>query len=155
MPHLSVQVKSEKSVGCLPSITMILSRIKPAIKKPSSDGDGAGGAEAGAAGGQAAASTSSAGLQTKAMPRLEEFLEKRDYTGAMTLLEFNRSSGKGGDLVDMWLGYCAFHVGDYKRAMLEYEALTHAKKPPKDAYLNLACIFFYLGEFRSRCMVAG
>ena len=76
---------------------MILSRIKPAIKKPSSE-DGAGGAEAGAAGGQAAASTSSAGLQTKAMPRLEEFLEKRDYTGAMTLLEFNRSSGKGGDL---------------------------------------------------------
>ena len=132
---------------------MILSRIKPAIKKPSSDGDGAGGAEAGAAGGQAAASTSSAGLQTKAMPRLEEFLEKRDYTGAMTLLEFNRSSGKGGDLVDMWLGYCAFHVGDYKRAMLEYEALTHAKKPPKDAYLNLACIFFYLGEFWSRSMV--
>ena len=138
-------------VSWLPTLTMILSRIKPAIKKPSTD-DGAGGAEAGA-GGQAAASTSSAGLQTKAMPKLEEFLEKRDYTGAMTLLEFNRSSGKGGDLVDMWLGYCAFHVGDYKRAMLEYEALTHAKKPPKDAYLNLACIFFYLGEFRSRSMV--
>ena len=31
----------------------------------------------------------------------------------------------------MWLGYCAFHMGDYKRAMLEYEALTHAKTPPK------------------------
>ena len=73
---------------------MILSRIKPAIKKPSSDGDGAGGAEAAGP----ATSTSSAGLQTKAMPKLEEFLEKRDYTGAMTLLEFNRSSGKGGDL---------------------------------------------------------
>ena len=31
----------------------------------------------------------------------------------------------------MWLGYCAFHMGDHKRAMLEYEALTHAKTPPK------------------------
>ena len=122
---------------------MILSRIKPAIKKPSSEDGG------NAEGAAPASSTSSAGLQTKAMPKLEEFLDRRDYTGAMTLLEFNRSSGKGGDLVDMWLGYCAFHVGDYKRSMLEYEALTHAKKTPKDAYLNLACIFFYLGE--SRC----
>jgi intraflagellar transport protein 56 len=110
---------------------MILSRVKPAIPKPTA------GAEA----------PNSAGLQTKSMPKLEEFLYKRDYTGAMTLLEFNRSSGKGGDDVDMWLGYCAFHCGDYKRSMLEYEALTHAKKPPQDAYLNLACIFFYLGTF--------
>ena len=58
----------------------------------------------------------------------------------------------------MWLGYCAFHVGDYKRSMLEYEALTHAKKTPKDAYLNLACIFFYLGELRhsvNRCESGG
>ena len=31
----------------------------------------------------------------------------------------------------MWLGYCAFHMGDYKRSMLEYEALTHSKEPPK------------------------
>ena len=126
---------------------MILSRIKPAIKKPSSE-DGAN-AEGAAFPAGAGSTMSSAGLhQTKAMPKLEEFLERRDYTGAMTLLEFNRSSGKGGDLVDMWLGYCAFHVGDYKRSMLEYEALTHAKKTPKDAYLNLACIFFYLGELR-------
>ena len=45
-------------------------------------------------------------------------------------------SGKGSDEVDLWLGYCAFHCGDYKRAMLEYEALIHTaasngKKPAK------------------------
>ena len=91
---------------------------------------------------------------------MEEFLGKRDYTGAMAVLEFNRHSGQGSEevlkqrkktpnkekkaktkknkvndslwlQVDMWLGYCAFHMGDYKRAMLEYEALTHAKTPPK------------------------
>ena len=44
--------------------------------------------------------------------------------------------GKGSDEVDLWLGYCAFHCGDYKRAMLEYEALIHTaastgKKPAK------------------------
>ena len=135
------------------------------------------------------------------VPKMEEFLGKRDYTGAMAVLEFNRHSGQGSEevlnikknpmaqsrqlaawlfvydrkdekyswtaksisigirqhdpnnysdtetralsspkgrnkralllQVDMWLGYCAFHMGDYKRAMLEYEALTHAKTPPK------------------------
>ncbi len=110
---------------------MILSRVKPAIQKPATSAE----------------AVNSAGLQTKSLPKLDEFLSNRDYTGAMTLLEFNRSSGKGGEEVDMWLGYCAFHCGDYKRAMLEYEALTHNKKPPKDAYFNLACVFFYLGMY--------
>ena len=63
--------------------------------------------------------------------------------------------------VDLWLGYCAFHMGDYKRAMLEYEALTHAKTPPKvksedfhceryfqSVWINLACCYFYLGMYR-------
>jgi intraflagellar transport protein 56 len=59
---------------------------------------------------------------------LEEFLAKRDYTGAISLLDFNRNSGKGSEELDMWLGYAAFHAADYKRAMLEFEALTHAKK---------------------------
>merc|ERR1719320_1518667 len=78
---------------------------------------------------------------------VEEFLSKRDYTGAMAVLEFNRHSGKGGEDVDMWLGYCAFHMGDYKRAMLEYEALTHSKTPPKSVWINLACCYFYLGMY--------
>jgi intraflagellar transport protein 56 len=59
---------------------------------------------------------------------LEEFLTKRDYSGALSLLDFNRSSNKSSDDVDAWLGYAAFHAGDYKRAMLEFEALTRAKK---------------------------
>ena len=68
--------------------------------------------------------------------------------GAMAVLEFNRHSGKGGDDVDMWLGYCAFHMGDYKRAMLEYEALTHSKSPPKSVWINLAVCYFYLGMYK-------
>ena len=107
---------------------------------------------------------------------MEEFLGKRDYTGAMAVLEFNRHSGQGSEevcymkfaqktdsvsQVDLWLGYCAFHMGDYKRAMLEYEALTHAKTPPKvksedfhceryfqSVWINLACCYFYLGMYR-------
>lgn len=66
----------------------------------------------------------------------------------MAVLEFNRHGGKGGDDLDMWLGYCAFHMGDYKRAMLEYEALTHAKNTPKSVYINLAVCYFYLGMYK-------
>ncbi len=123
------------------SVVMILSRAKPAL----APADGAGGAR---------------GVKeqsSKQLPKLEEFLSNRDYVGAMSLLEFHRNSGKGSDTVDMWLGYCAFHAGDYKRAMLEYEALTHSQhqdkkkkekeKPLKDAFINLAIVFFYLGMY--------
>ena len=72
---------------------------------------------------------------------------KKLSLGAMAVLEFNRHGGKGGDEADMWLGYCAFHMGDYKRAMLEYEALTHAKSPPKAVWINLAVCYFYLGMY--------
>jgi intraflagellar transport protein 56 len=121
---------------------MILSRSKPAIV--AIDKANAGGSNSG---GAAATTNSSGGGKSKKVPSLEEFLERRDYTGAMALLEFNRQSGKGGEEVDLWLGYCAFHLGDYKRAMLEFEALTHAASPPKAVWINLACCYFYLGMY--------
>ena len=31
--------------------------------------------------------------------------------------------------------------------MLEYDALIKGKQPPKDAYVNLACVLFYLGMY--------
>ena len=48
--------------------------------------------------------------------------QARDFTGAVTLLEFNRRSGEDDALEDtlMWLGYCAFHVGNYQRAIDAY-----------------------------------
>lgn len=109
---------------------MILSRAKPAIPQASKDGSSGSGTSA-----------------QKKLPKLEDFLSQRDYLGAMSLLEFHRNSGKGSDEVDLWLGYCAFHAGDYKRSMLEYEALTHSKTPPKGTYINLGCCFFYLGMY--------
>ena len=89
---------------------MILSRSKPAIVT-SANADGSGSAS-----------------HKKHVPTLEEFLGKRDYTGMISLLDFNRNSGKGNEELDMWLGYAAFHASDYKRSMLEFEAVTHAKK---------------------------
>jgi intraflagellar transport protein 56 len=47
----------------------------------------------------------------------------------------------------MWIGYCAFHLGDYKKAMSVYEALSHNKNPPEGVPVNLACCYFYLGMY--------
>ncbi|CAH3039654.1 unnamed protein product [Pocillopora meandrina] len=51
------------------------------------------------------------------LPKLEDFLQMRDYTGAITLAEFNRNSGKGSEETNLWIAYTAFHLGDYKKAM--------------------------------------
>ena len=55
---------------------------------------------------------------------------------------------KGNDTTDLWIGYCAFHVGDYKRALLEYEAVSKKSKPPKEVNICLACTYFYLGMYQ-------
>ena len=32
-------------------------------------------------------------------------------------VQFSRASGTGNEETDMWIAYCAFHLGDYKRSM--------------------------------------
>ncbi|XP_014484026.1 PREDICTED: intraflagellar transport protein 56 [Dinoponera quadriceps] len=83
----------------------------------------------------------------KEIPKLEEFLEKRDYTGALTLLEFNSSSAGSSLESDLWMGYCAFHLGDYKRAVTVYENLRKKEYVPPDVPTNLACCYFFLGMY--------
>ncbi|XP_035699186.1 intraflagellar transport protein 56-like isoform X1 [Branchiostoma floridae] len=84
----------------------------------------------------------------KKLPKLEDYLTNRDYTGAITLLEFNRSSGKGSEEVDMWIAYCAFHLGEYKRAMEEYQSMTKRDGCHPDVWVNLACCDFFLGMYK-------
>jgi len=62
-----------------------------------------------------------------------------------SLLDFNRNSGQGNEELDMWIGYAAFHASDYKRAMLEFEAVTHAKK----VWRGLVFIFIFC-TYRTR-----
>lgn len=108
---------------------MMLSRTKPAI-------------------GPGAAQQAKDQKKKKKLPTVEEFLDARDYTGAITLLEFTRASGKGNEEVDMWIAYCAFHLGDYKRAMEEYERLTKQDGCHPDVWLFLGCCMFYLGLYQ-------
>ncbi|CAA9994608.1 unnamed protein product [Nesidiocoris tenuis] len=104
---------------------MLLSRTKPAVGP----------------------SLSEASTSNKSLPSLEHFLSIRDYTGAISVLEFEQSTGRNTDMTDRWLGYCAFHLGDYKRAMTIYERMAHNVYPPDDLFVNMACCYFFLGLY--------
>ncbi|XKL67233.1 hypothetical protein PGB90_010653 [Kerria lacca] len=103
----------------------ILSRIKPAVNERLSFNSS----------------------NTKQLPTLFDFIDKRDYSGALALLEFEQSIGKSTEFTERWIGFCAFHLGDYKRALSVYEGLENTKSPPEDNSVNLACCYFFLGMY--------
>eukprot|EP00607_Mallomonas_marina_P009965 CAMPEP_0182419776 /NCGR_PEP_ID=MMETSP1167-20130531/4144_1 /TAXON_ID=2988 /ORGANISM="Mallomonas Sp, Strain CCMP3275" /LENGTH=550 /DNA_ID=CAMNT_0024594863 /DNA_START=147 /DNA_END=1799 /DNA_ORIENTATION=- len=80
----------------------------------------------------------------KGQPTLEDFVSATDYTGALALLEFKLkcSDGDPKDLL-MWIGYCAFHLGNFRRAEEAYKQLLfeHDVKPIVNLYL--ACCYFF------------
>nr|KAF6338635.1 tetratricopeptide repeat domain 26 [Pipistrellus kuhlii] len=82
------------------------------------------------------------------MPKLEELLSQRDFTGAITLLEFKRHVGEQEEDTNLWIGYCAFHLGDYKRALEEYENVTKEENCNPEVWVNLACTYFFLGMYK-------
>lgn len=80
----------------------------------------------------------------KGQPKLEDYILNRDYTGALALLEFKLKCHDGNtkDLL-MWIGYAAFHLGNYHRAEEAYKELLDAHDVPNVVYLFLSCCYFY------------
>lgn len=80
----------------------------------------------------------------KGQPKLEDYILNRDYTGALALLEFKLKCHDGNtkDLL-MWIGYAAFHLGNYHRAEEAYKELLDAHDVPNVIYLFLSCCYFY------------
>ncbi|XP_056136266.1 intraflagellar transport protein 56 [Lampris incognitus] len=111
---------------------MILSRVKPAV-----------GGEP-----QLGVNEKKKKTKTKKIPRLEEYMQQRDYLGALTFLEFQRHIGEREEHADLWIGYCAFHLGDYKRAMEEYKSMTMQPDCPAEVWVYLACTLFFLGLYK-------
>uniref|UniRef100_A0A671RQM0 Intraflagellar transport protein 56 n=1 Tax=Sinocyclocheilus anshuiensis TaxID=1608454 RepID=A0A671RQM0_9TELE len=103
-----------------------------------------------AVGGEASTSSNEKKRKNKAkkIPRLEDYLNQRDYLGALTLLEFQRNGGLSVEHVDLWIGFCAFHLGDHKRAMEEYKALTLRPECPVEVWVYLGCLLFFLGLYK-------
>jgi intraflagellar transport protein 56 len=81
-------------------------------------------------------------------PRLETLLENRDYTGAITMLEFLLSSGNSSVEIKMWLGYCQFHLGEFHQAVETYRALLRSNSGDPVVHLYLGCCLFYLGMYK-------
>ena len=73
-------------------------------------------------------------VSQKAPPSLPDFLRLRDYTGALTLIAFQRAqpdtdAAKDESLL-AWQAYCAFHLGDYKKALDAYTDLAERSRKP-------------------------
>lgn len=101
----------------------------------------------------------------KRTPELEEFLGSADFTGAVTLLEFQRRSGEGDEKTLEWLAYSAFHNGDYSKAIEAYDELLESGSkaaderrgadapasggpvPPGMLRLFKACAQYQLGQY--------
>lgn len=79
---------------------------------------------------------------------LEDFIIARDYTGALTLLEF-RLKCQDGDTKELllWIGYAAFHLGNFRRAEDAYKTLLAEHDVPGQIYLYLACCYFFQQMF--------
>ena len=81
-------------------------------------------------------------------PELADFVEKRDYAGAVALLDFQRQAGDESDDTLKWLAYACVHSGDFRKALEVYETLEReSSDPPEELPLWKACCHFYLGEY--------
>ncbi|KAK0096538.1 hypothetical protein PV326_005194 [Microctonus aethiopoides] len=83
----------------------------------------------------------------KDVPKLDEFLDKRDYSGALTLVEFNASATNNNVETDMWIAYCNFHLGNYKKAVMIYNDVRKKEKISSNISTTLACCYFFLGMY--------
>jgi hypothetical protein len=92
----------------------------------------------------------------KKVPTKEDFIKKRDFTGALALLEFQRRNGDNIESEEdeiellMWIGYCAFHLGKYERAQEVYTELMSGNlgKCPPEVPLHLACVYYYMQMYK-------
>lgn len=77
----------------------------------------------------------------------EEFLAKRDYVGAKTILKLSKDYDEEDDRDKaLWMGYCDFHLGDYKSCLTQYEKIF-SEGESNDVALNIGVCMFYLGMY--------
>ncbi|CAG9465919.1 unnamed protein product [Pedinophyceae sp. YPF-701] len=89
----------------------------------------------------------------KEVPTLDEFLAKRDYAGAATLLEFERlGQARSEEETLEWLAYCHFHNGEHDKALKCYERLLQMPsvdtKQQEMLQIYIGCCLYYLGRYR-------
>uniref|UniRef100_A0A0A1X1Y2 Tetratricopeptide repeat protein 26 n=1 Tax=Zeugodacus cucurbitae TaxID=28588 RepID=A0A0A1X1Y2_ZEUCU len=81
---------------------------------------------------------------------LEDFIHKRDYTGARAFLEFSGEDEENEEqhlVKEQWIAFCSFHLGDYQQALQQYKSIRDAEPATEDIALNVAVCMFYLGMY--------
>ncbi|XP_045535742.1 intraflagellar transport protein 56 [Papilio machaon] len=88
----------------------------------------------------------------KNFPEFEDFILKRDYVGAITLLEFHKHEGREDVWLEVWTAWCWFHLGDYRRALDLYLQLQDRDnldtRIVDNLPIDLAVCYFYLGMYK-------
>eukprot|EP00854_Cymbomonas_tetramitiformis_P001982 gene1982-2668_t len=85
------------------------------------------------------------------VPDFETCVAKRDYVGAITLLEFKKQSAPKDKTNLEWLAYCYFHNGEHRKAIECYVTLLDTKEaegPDPLYHTYCAACHFYLGEYK-------
>ena len=80
-------------------------------------------------------------------PKLEDFLQNRDFTGAVTLLEFQKQVGEKKEDLLAWLGYSAFHLGEYQKALDVFRDLLKGENADPTYHLYVSCCLCYMGLY--------
>ena len=63
-------------------------------------------------------------------------------------MEFQRASTTEEEMeVLPWLGYAAFHLGDYRKALEAYQAWQSTGEAPEEVHLYIGCCYFYLQQY--------
>ncbi|CAI4226391.1 unnamed protein product [Auanema sp. JU1783] len=82
------------------------------------------------------------------LPELDEYLLKRDYAGAISMLEFKVKSANRDESTELWLGHCYFRAGEFKKACEVYERMLKLESCPNEVYVYLGCCFLFLGMYK-------
>eukprot|EP00758_Cryptobia_borreli_P007927 Tbor_TRINITY_DN5343_c1_g1::TRINITY_DN5343_c1_g1_i1::g.4511::m.4511/K19685/TTC26, IFT56, DYF13; intraflagellar transport protein 56 len=82
--------------------------------------------------------------------QFEDALRARDFSKAVAMLEFFRSLNQTiGELpINPWLGYSAFHMGDFTKAAEIYKEMLIQDDCDPVHWLHLACCYFGNGLYR-------
>lgn len=88
-----------------------------------------------------------AASKQRTLPTFEEFLNKRDYIGAKTVLNYSKDyDEESEELKSLWIAFCDFRLGEYKNCLDQYKKMQSAEKSDEIA-LNIGVVMFYLGMY--------
>ncbi|MEW5297909.1 MAG: hypothetical protein WDW38_003794 [Sanguina aurantia] len=82
------------------------------------------------------------------IPDLEEFMTRRDYLGAIALLQFKRHANRHDVKNLEFLAYCHFHYGEHDKALTIYRDLLGFEDPDPLYFVYAAACYYYMGSYK-------